>query len=207
VIRVFIADDHALVRAGYHQLLADEPDIRIVGEAASGDDLLARLTATDVDVLVLDVTMPGPGIQELLARLAAQDARFRTLVVSVHPEGQVALRALQAGASGYVNKAQSAEELVAAVRRVHAGGRYITPTLAEHMAEDFQTGVVGRELSSREAQVLRLLGAGRSNKEIAATCGVSPKTVSTYRNRILSKLKLKTNADIVRYAVENGLVS
>jgi len=207
VIRVFIADDHALVRAGYHQLLADEPDIRIVGEAASGDDLLARVTATEVDVLVLDVTMPGPGIQELLARLAAQEARLRTLVVSVHPEGQVALRALQAGASGYVNKAQSAEELVAAVRRVHAGGRYITPTLAEHMAEDFQTGIVGRELSSREAQVLRLLGAGRSNKEIAATCGVSPKTVSTYRNRILRKLKLKTNADIVRYAVENGLVS
>ncbi len=207
MIRVFIADDHALVRAGYHQLLADEPDIRIVGEAASGDDLLARVTATEVDVLVLDVTMPGPGIQELLARLAAQEARLRTLVVSVHPEGQVALRALQAGASGYVNKAQSAEELVAAVRRVHAGGRYITPTLAEHMAEDFQTGIVGRELSSREAQVLRLLGAGRSNKEIAATCGVSPKTVSTYRNRILRKLKLKTNADIVRYAVENGLVS
>lgn len=208
MIRLVIADDHPLVRAGFRQLVADAPGMKLVGEAASGDQLLERLRTTPADVVVLDVSMPGPGFRELLERVRRDHASARVLVVSVHPEGEVALRALQAGAAGYVNKAQSAEELVAAVRKVHAGGRYLIPTLAEQLAAALERGFPtgpGAELSAREGQVLRLLGAGKSNKEIAAACRVSPKTVSTYRARILRKLRLRTNADLVRYALENQL--
>lgn len=210
MIRLVIADDHPLVRAGFRQLVAEAPGLKLVGEAASGEQLLERLSTTPADVVVLDVSMPGPGLRELLERIRRDHATARVLVVSVHPEGEVALRALQAGAAGYVNKAQSADELVAAVKKVHAGGRYVTPTLAERLAAALERGFPnssGADLSAREGQVLRLLGSGKSNKEIAAACRVSPKTVSTYRARILRKLRLRTNADLVRYALENQLTA
>lgn len=209
MIRLLIADDHPLVRAGFHQLLAEEPDIRVVGEAVDGHDLLAQLPTTPADVVVLDVTMPGPGFLPLVARLRAEYPAVRILVVSVHPEGEMALRSLQAGAAGYVDKTRSAAELVAALRKVHAGGSYVTPTLAERLADALAAGRAPHPrdgLSAREDEVLRLLGAGKSNKEVAAMAGVSPKTVSTYRARILRKLRLRTNADLVRYALEHGLI-
>ncbi len=209
MIRLIIADDHPLVRAGVHQLVVEEPDIRVVGEAVDGHDLLARLPSTPADVVILDVTMPGPGFLPLLARLRAEHPALRVLVVSVHPEGNMALGALQAGAAGYVNKTRTGAELVAAIRKVHAGGTYVTPSLAERIAAELTAGHVPRPrdgLSVREHEVLRLLGAGKSNKEVAAMAGVSPKTISTYRARILRKLRLRTNADLVRYALEHALI-
>jgi DNA-binding NarL/FixJ family response regulator len=209
MIRLLIADDHPLVRAGVHQLVAEEPDIRVVGEAVDGHDLLTRLPNTPADVVILDVTMPGPGFLPLLARLKGEHPAVRVLVVSVHPESNMALGALQAGAAGYVNKTRTGAELVAAIRKVHAGGTYVTPLLAERIAAQLTAGHVPHPrdgLSVREHEVLRLLGAGKSNKEVAAMAGVSPKTISTYRARILRKLRLRTNADLVRYALEHALI-
>jgi len=209
MIRLLIADDHPLVRAGVRQLVSEEPDIQVVGEAVDGNDLLARLPDTDADVIILDVTMPGPGFLPLLARLKTEHPAVRVLVVSVHPEGNLALGALQGGAAGYVNKTRTGAELVAAIRKVHAGGTYVTPSLAERIASELTAGHVPRPrdgLSVREHEVLRLLGAGKSNKEVAAMAGVSPKTISTYRARILRKLRLRTNADLVRYALEHALI-
>jgi two-component system, NarL family, invasion response regulator UvrY len=210
MIRLFIADDHPLVRAGFRQLVAEEPDFEVVGEAVDGHDLLTQLAATPTDVVVLDVTMPGPGFLPLLGRLREAHPAVRVLVVSVHPEGEMALRALQAGAAGYVDKTRTGAELVAALRKVHAGGNYVTPSLAERLAAELATGRIPSPrhgLSAREHDVLRLLGAGKSNKEVAAIFRVSPKTVSTYRSRILRKLRLRTNADLVRYALEQGLIA
>jgi DNA-binding NarL/FixJ family response regulator len=207
MIRLLIADDHPLVRAGVHQLVGEEADIQVVGEAVDGNDLLARLPHTPADVVILDVTMPGPGFLPLLARLKHDHPAVRVLVVSVHPEGNMALGALQGGAAGYVNKTRTGAELVAAIRKVHAGGTYVTPSLAERIAAELTAGHVPRPrdgLSEREHEVLRLLGAG--NKEVAAMAGVSPKTISTYRARILRKLRLRTNADLVRYALEHALI-
>jgi two-component system, NarL family, invasion response regulator UvrY len=209
MIRLLIADDHPLVRAGFHQLLAEESDFEVVGEAVDGHDLLARLPTTPTDIVVLDVTMPGPGFLPLLALLKEAHPTVRVLVVSVHPEGELALRALQAGAAGYVDKTRSGAELVAALRKVDSGGTYVTPTLAERLASQLAGGGVPPArygLSAREHDVLRFLGAGKSNKEVAAIFRVSPKTVSTYRSRLLRKLRLRNNADLVRYALEHGLI-
>jgi two-component system invasion response regulator UvrY len=209
MIRLLIADDHPLVRAGVHQLVAEEPDIRVVGEAVDGHDLLAQLPRTPADVVILDVTMPGPGFLPLLAQVKQEHPTVRVLVVSVHPESTMAMGALQAGAAGYVNKTRTGAELVAAIRKVHAGGTYVTPSLAERLAAELTAGHLPHPrngLSVREHEVLRLLGAGKSNKEVAAMAGVSPKTISTYRARILHKLQLRTNADLVRYALEHALI-
>jgi DNA-binding NarL/FixJ family response regulator len=208
VIRVLIADDHPLVRAGFRQLASQDPSIQVTGEAVDGHDVLAQLARVPADVVVLDISMPGPRFLDLIRQLREGFPAVRILVVSVHPEGHLAIEALQAGAAGYVTKTQSATELVAAVKKVHAGGRYVSTTLGERLALELQSGPEGgRLLSERERQVLGLLGSGRSNKEIAAHYELSPKTVSTYRARILRKLSLKNNADLVRYAMEHGIIS
>lgn len=208
MIRVLIADDHPLVRAGFRQLASQDPSIQVTGEAVDGHDVLAQLARVPADVVVLDISMPGPRFLDLIRQLREGFPAVRILVVSVHPEGHLAIEALQAGAAGYVTKTQSATELVAAVKKVHAGGRYVSTTLGERLALELQSGPEGgRLLSERERQVLGLLGSGRSNKEIAAHYELSPKTVSTYRARILRKLSLKNNADLVRYAMEHGIIS
>jgi len=210
MIRIFIADDHHLIRAGFRQLAAEDHALRVVGEAADGHDLLQRLEATGTDVLILDIGMPGPGFLALLGQLKHRFPRVRVLVVSMHPEGELAVQALRAGAAGYVTKTEAPTELMAAVAKVHAGGRYVSPTLAERLANELEAGLPGRPheaLSAREHAVLRLLAAGKTNKEIAALFAVGPKTISTYRSRILRKLNLKTNADLVRYVIEHGLAA
>lgn len=207
MIRLVIADDHPLVRAGFRQLAASDAEIMVVGEAVDGTSLLECLRTVTADVVVLDISMPGPGFLELVGRLRQDYPGVAILVVTVHPEGHLAVEALRAGAAGYVTKTQSSTELVAAVRKVYEGGRYVSSSLAEHLAVELQTtlGELKRDvLSRRERQVLRLLADGRAHKEIAATCGMSPKTVSTYRSRILRKLKLRTTADLVRYVVQSG---
>jgi DNA-binding NarL/FixJ family response regulator len=210
MIRLAIADDHALIRAGYRQLAAEVPDIRIVGEAADGKGLLELLSATPADVVALDINMPGPGFRELIRRVKAARPGVRVLVVSMYPDGELAVLALRAGASGYVTKGQAATELVAAVRKVHAGGKYVTQALAERLADeiargDAKSGTEGAvRLSPRERVVLERLATGKSYKEIAAELSVSPKTIGTFRHRLLAKLGLKTTADLIRYQLERS---
>ncbi len=206
MIRVAIADDHPLVRAGYRQLATEAPDIRVVGEAADGHGLLALLADTPTDVVALDINMPGPGFRELIVRARAVCPGVQVLVVSMYPDGDLAVLALRTGAAGYVTKSQAVAELVAAVRKVASGGRYVTPALAERLAADLTGGRTRSEdrLSPRERSVLELLAVGKSYKEIGAALTVSPKTVGTFRHRLLVKLDLRTTADLVRYQLERA---
>ena len=209
--RLLIADDHPIVREGLRRVVEDAPGsgITVVGEASDGDDLLAQATSVDPDVVLLDITMPGPGFVETIQRLKALHPRVRILVLSVQPEDQFAVRALKAGAAGYVSKNLSPEHLVTAIHEVIRGGRYVSPSLAQRLAAAVADGAdrpPHEGLSAREYQVLCLIGAGKSVKEIAAAMELSVKTVSTYRTRILEKTTLKSNAEIIRYTVEHGLV-
>jgi two-component system, NarL family, invasion response regulator UvrY len=208
VIRVALADDHVMLRQGLATMLAVQPELRVVGEAGTADELFQLLATTAVDVLVLDVAMPGPGLSSVLATLKASHPRVRTIVLSMYPEEQYAPRALKSGAVGYLTKDRSPEFLVAAVRKVMAGGLYVTPSLAELLAAGLSAAPEQSPhelLSERELAVLRGIGAGRSMKELAFSLGISPKTVSTYRVRLLEKLALTSNAELVRYTITNGL--
>jgi two-component system invasion response regulator UvrY len=209
MIRLFIADDHPVVRAGLRGIVEGEPDFEVVGEAQDGGDMLARIGRTPAEVLLLDVSMPGPGFLEVLRDLRQDHPRVAVLVLSVHPEDQYAVRALRAGAAGYLTKDHSPEELVAAIRKVHRGGKYVSPSLAERLAIGLEIGANDsphEQLSNREYDVLCLLGSGRTVKEIARRLALSPKTISTYRARVLEKMQLATNADLVRYAAQHGLI-
>lgn len=208
MIRVLIADDHPVVRAGLWQILAEEPSISIVGEVADGDAVVAKVANTEVDVVLLDITMPGAPFPSLLKRLKVIRPKLQVLVLSMHPEGQFAVRALRDGAAGYLTKERSPEELVLAIKKVHRGGKYVTATLAEKLACALELGSAAlphEALSDREFQVLCLLGAGKTVTQTAAELSLSPKTVSTHRTRILHKMNLRTNADLIRYALQHGL--
>jgi two-component system, NarL family, invasion response regulator UvrY len=180
----------------------------VVGEAADGNELMAKLGVTPADVLLLDVTMPGTRFPTLLADLKARYPALRVLVLSMQPEDQFAERALRDGAAGYLSKERSSSELLEAIRKVVRGGTYVSPSFAEHLAAALggRLPVPRHEaLSDREHEVLRLIGAGRTGGEIAAELSLSAKTVSTYRTRILRKLGLRTSADLIRYALQHQL--
>jgi len=210
MIRILIVDDHPIVRAGLRRIAEDDRGISVTGEAASGDDALRALHQLIADVVLLDVSMPGSPFTETLRRLREEQPTVRILVLSAHPEDQWAVRALRGGASGYLTKDHSPEQLLDAIRRVHRGGRYVSPSLAERLAAQLGQDFVGaphEQLSDREFDVLRGLGSGRTVKEVAASLGLSPKTVSTYRTRLMEKLQFATNADLVRYSAEHGLLN
>lgn len=210
MIRVFLADDHPVVRKGLQRILEEQPGISVVGEASDGNEMLRSLKNLPADVMLLDVSMPGPGLVPLLQELRAAHPTLPVLVLSVHPEDQYAVRALRAGARGYLTKDHSPEELVAAVRKVYRGGRYVSATLAERLAAEFDAAGSSRapheDLSDREFEVLCMVGSGRSVTEVAATLGLSVKTVSTYRTRLLQKMAATSNADLVRYVATHGLM-
>jgi two-component system invasion response regulator UvrY len=204
VIRVLVADDHAVVRRGVADIVNEAPGMTVAGEASTGRQVLQALAQQDYDVLVLDMEMPeGDGL-EVLAQMQARRPAPAVLILSIYPEKQFARRALQAGAAGYLTKQSIPDELVAAIRKIARGGRYITQSLAEVLAD--QVAAAHQALSDREFQVLRLLAAGRTRQQIAAELGLEAKTISTYRQRILHKLGLHSTAEIVRYAVEHNLV-
>lgn len=209
MIRLLIADDHPIVRAGLRRIAEEDRSISVTAEASSGDEALAALGKTAVDVVLLDVSMPGAPFTETLARMREVHPTVRVLVLSAHPEDQWAIRALRGGASGYLTKDHSPEQLVEAVRRVHRGGRYVSAALAERLAVNLGShsrGVPHELLSDREFEVLRRLGTGRSVKEVGAELRLSPKTVSTYRTRLLEKMQLTSTADLVRYVAQHGLM-
>lgn len=209
MIRVLIVDDHPIVRAGLRRIAEEDPAIAVTGEASNGQDALDALRQTVADVVLLDVTMPGAPFTETLRRLREQHPTVRVLVLSAHPEDQWAVRALRGGASGYLTKDHSPNQLLDAIRRVHRGGRYVSTSLAERLATQLGQDFVDaphEQLSDREFDVLRSLGAGHTVKEVAERLGLSPKTVSTYRTRLMEKMRFATNADLVQYVAANGLI-
>ena len=208
MIKVLAVDDHQIVREGVRRLLEESPDIRVTAEATSGADALSQLAKHPADVVLLDVAMPDTSFVETLRALRERFPRTRVIVLTGHAEEEYAVRALKAGASGYVTKEHSSLELIAAIRKAHGGGTYVSAALAERLAEavgGHSDGPGHDALSDREHEVLRLLGKGESVKEIAAFLKLSSKTVSTYRTRLLEKLGLKTTADLIRYAVEHHM--
>ena len=209
MIRLLIADDHPVVREGLTRIVSGIPGLSGVAEATDGDAAIAAVRTHRLDAVLLDINMPGPGFLEVLRQIREIQPRLPVLILSVHPEEQFAVRALRAGAAGYLTKNHSPEQLREALAKVVRGGRYISPALAERLATGLGPGfeeAPHESLSEREFEALRLLGAGLSVKDVAVKMGISPKTVSTYRDRIREKMRLKTNAEIVRYAVERGLV-
>jgi two-component system, NarL family, invasion response regulator UvrY len=204
MIRLVLADDHPVFRAGLRELLSSHyPDIEVAGEAATGEETLAAAESLRPTVLLLDVAMPGPGFLNLLRLLRARCPEVAVLVLSAHPEEQYAIHVLRAGAAGFVSKIAPLPDLVAAIRQAATGRRYVSHEAAGLLAEAVSGAPAG--LSARELEVLRRIGAGRSVKEIAAELGISPKTVSTFRTRLLAKLGLHSTAELVRYAVDRGL--
>ncbi len=209
MIRIFIADDHSLFRAGVGEILAKQKDLHVVGEAGNGIDAMKGIREKECDVVLLDVTMPGLGGLDILADIRRERPHAAVLVLSMHPEEQYAARVLKAGASGYLTKESAAEELIVAIRKVASGGIYVSAHLAEKFASSLQhDGEVlpHQTLSEREFAVLTQLVAGKKLKEIANDLFLSEKTITTYRARILRKLNLQNNAELVHYAIQNKLI-
>ena len=208
MIRVVIADDHPIVRAGLRQILSEDRDIEVAGEAGDGNMLLEQVRRHDFDVVLLDLTMPGPDGLDVLKQLKIEYPGLPVIILTVHPESQYALRILRAGASGYLTKESAPDELIGAIRKVHRGGKYISVSLAEKIAFALDAGTEQKPhetLSDREYQVLCLLAAGKTVTEIAEELSLSVKTISTYRARILEKMRMKTNAELIHYAIHSGL--
>ncbi len=208
-LRVLIVDDHAIVRDGLRQILAGKFPHATFGQGRSATEALERVSKEKWDVMLLDITMPGPSGFDVLGQIKLLQPDIKVLVLTMHPEDQYAMRALKAGASGYLTKETASEEVVGAVNKVLAGGRYVSAAFAEKLVAQLNAPEqrAGHELlSDREYQVLRMTAAGRSVKEIAFDLSLSIKTVSTYRTRMMAKTGLKTNAAIIRYALEHKLV-
>ena len=208
-IRVLIVDDHGIIRQGLRQILSDAFPRAVFGEAESGNVALDQVAKSRWDIVLLDITMPGKSGMDVLKQIVEAQANIAVLVLSMHPEDQYAIRVLKSGAAGYITKNTASEEVVGAVKKVLAGGKYVSASLAENLAASLNapTGKAPHEmLSDREYQVMRLIAVGKSVKEIAFELSLSVKTISTYRTRIMEKTKLKTNAEIIRYAVHEKLV-
>jgi two-component system, NarL family, invasion response regulator UvrY len=207
--RVILCDDHALIRRGIRDTLAEQPDLQIVGEAGEYGELRSLMRGTACDVLVLDINMPGRSGLDVLHALKEEGSPVRVLVVSMYPEDQYAMRALRAGAFGYVNKGGDPSQIVAAVRMVAQGRKYVTPEMAQMLVENLTTPTAEAahdKLSDREMQTLVLIASGKRLSDIAEELTLSPKTVSVYRARVLEKLALANNSELTVYAIRNGLV-
>ena len=208
MIRILIADDHDVVRRGIQQIVADTTGMQLAGEAASGAEALELARREPFDLAIIDIAMPARGGLEILKELRATRPGLKVIVLSMYPEEQYAVRSLREGASAYLTKANVGDELVAAIRAVAAGRRYITPSVAERLAsyvEEEGHRLPHESLSVRELQVLRIIAAGEAPGDISRELSLSVKTVSTYRARILDKMGMTTNAQLIRYAVEHGM--
>lgn len=209
MIKVLIADDHAVVRRGLRQILSETSDILVAGEASAVQEVRELVREQRWDVVVLDITMPGGSGLDLLTELRRLSPSPRVLVLTVYPEAQYAVRAIRAGAAGFLTKESAPEQLIAAVRKVAVGGRYVSNELAEALASLVAGEAQGpphERITDREFEVFKMLAAGRTVSQVAQELALSVKTVSTHRTRILKKMEMKTNADLTQYAVRNALV-
>jgi two-component system, NarL family, invasion response regulator UvrY len=209
MIRVILCDDHALIRRGIRDTLSDAADIQVVGEAGDYSELRGLLRTTSCDVLVLDINMPGRSGLDVLSVLKDEGAAMKVLICSMYPEDQYAIRALRAGAFGYVNKGGDPQQLVLAVRTVSQGRKFVTPDIAQMLVDSLSEpndGPAHEKLSDRELQTLKMIASGKRLSDIANELTLSPKTVSVYRARVLEKLALTNNSELTVYAIRNGLV-
>jgi len=209
-IRLLIGDDHAVVRKGMKQILAETKDIVVADEAGNGREVLEKVQKTDFDMVLLDISMPGRDGLEVLKELKSLRPKLPVLMLSMYPEEQYAVRSLRSGASGYLTKDSAPDELISAIRKVSSGGKYVSASLAEKLAHKLGADVekpLHETLSDREYQVMCMIASGKAVKEIGEELSLSVKTVSTYRSRILIKMRLKGNAELTRYAIDNRLVT
>lgn len=208
MIKVLITDDHAIVRDGLRQTLTATADIVVVGEAADGPSLLEQLARLDCQLILLDMSMPGISGFDLIRRLKTERPALPVLVLSMNNEGPIVMRALRAGASGYVTKDSDSSVLLAAIRKVGGGGKFIDPALVDSVVSDISDVGMSenRQLSDREFQVLQKIVAGHSITEISKTLCLSAKTISTHKMRLMRKLHIDNNADLIRHAIRHGLV-
>jgi DNA-binding NarL/FixJ family response regulator len=209
VYRVFVADDHPLFRSGLKQLLSQEHDLAVEGEAEHPDDVLRAIAEQDWDIVILDLSLPDRSGFDLLREIRRLRPELPVLILSMHPEDQFAVRAIKAGASGYLSKGSAASEVIGAVRKVLSGKKYVSANLAELLANSLNFGLerpLHDALSEREFLVMREIASGKTVSQIASEIALSVKTVSTYRSRVLEKMNMRNNAELTRYAIQNGLV-
>jgi len=209
MIRILIADDHTIVRKGLKQIIAETSDMVVADEAKNGQEVLEKVWKNRYDVVVLDISMPGRSGLDILKELKNQRPKLPVLVLSMHPEEHYAARVLRVGASGYLTKESAAEELIAAIRKVSQGRKYVSSSLAEILAFDLERDAekpLHKTLSNREYEVMCMIASGKTVKEIGEELSLSVKTISTYRARILEKMEMKTNAELIHYAIKNKLV-
>ena len=210
IIKVLVVDDHSLIRKGLKQILDDTADIRVTGEAETGAEAIRMIRDNKYDIALLDITLPDKYGIDVLKQMKLQSPALPVLILSMHPDEQYALRSIKAGASGYMNKQSAPSQLVTAIRKVASGKKYISSELAEQLADDLTSDkpqdASHKILSNREYQTLCLMAQGKSLSEMADIMSLSAKTVSVYRSRMLEKMKLKNNAEAVRYAINNHLI-
>jgi two-component system invasion response regulator UvrY len=208
MIKVIIVDDHPVVRLGLRQIIESQPDMAVAGEAENAGEFFSLLRKKDCNLVVLDITLPDRSGFDIMKQLKYDKPDLPVLILSVHAEDRYALRFIKAGASGYLMKESAATELVKAIRKVISGGKYVSLSLAEKLVSHFDASdkPVHENLSDREFQILCMIAGGKSLKGIAGELCLSEKTVSTYRSRILEKMKMSTNADLTRYALEHNLI-
>ena len=210
MIRVLIADDHTIVREGLKQILTETEDIVPVDEAGDGQEVLKKVAKGKLDLVLLDISMPGMNGLDVLKQLKISNPGLSVLILSMYPEEQYAVRLLKAGAAGYLTKDNASDELIAAIRKVSSGRKYISPSLAERLATILETGpekLPHETLSDREHQTFIQIASGKTVKQIAEKLSLSIKTVSTYRTRVMRKMNMKTNVELMRYAIKNNLVN
>ena len=209
MIRVLDADDHTIVREGLKQILSDTPDIEVADEAANAKEVITKVSDTDYDLVLLDISFPGRSGVDILKQLKCSKPKLPVLILSMYPEEQYAIRSLKAGASGYLTKESASDELIAAIRQVTKGKKYITASLAERLVFELEKEYEDKPhevLSDREYQVMCLIASGKTVKEIAEALSLSVKTISTHRSRILRKMAMENNAQLTHYAIKHGLV-
>ncbi len=209
MIKILVADDHAVVREGVKQILSETADMVVAAEASSAQEVLNKVWENNYDLVLLDISMPGRGGLDVLKQLKDEKPGLPVLILSIYPEEQYAVRALRAGASGYLTKESAPDELIAAIRKISQGGKYVSASLAEKLAFDMEIGAEKpphEMLSDREYQVMCMIAKGKTVKEIAGELSLSVKTISTYRSRILDKMRMKGNAELTRYAIKNSLI-
>jgi two-component system, NarL family, invasion response regulator UvrY len=209
MIRLLIADDHAIFREGLKHILEEHPDIVVADEAGNGQEVLEKVWKNDYGMVLLDIGMPGMPAIEVLKQIRNERPRLPVLVLSMYPEDQYAVRFIRAGASGYLTKESAPDELITAIRKITAGRKYITASIAEKLADEVEPDAgkpVHHALSDREFEVFRLIASGKTVKEIGDSLSLSVKTISTYRTRILEKMKMKTNAELMHYALKHHML-
>jgi two-component system invasion response regulator UvrY len=207
-IKIIIADDHPLFRRGLKHALEETSDIEVIGEASNGDNLLSMIKSNNLDMVLLDISMPGKSGLDLLKQLKSEHSKLPILILSVYPEEQYAVRFIKAGASGYLTKESAAEKLAEAIRKIAAGGKYASTAVIEKLAFDFSDSEkpLHETLSDREYQVFGMIAIGKSLTEIGVDLSLSVKTISTHRTRILEKMKMKKNAELIHYAITRNLL-